>query len=394
MLSGKRIVLGVTGGIAAYRAAELISLLKKEGAEVRAVMTEHACQFIAPMTLATLSGNPVHTDLFAARDEIAHIALAKWADLFVVAPATANALAKFASGVADDLLSTTYLAMRCPVLLAPAMNAAMWKHPATQKNAERLLAWGVRFCGPARGHLACGDEDVGRMEEPQAILRAIEEILCKKQDFAGRRVLVTAGPTREMLDPVRFLTNRSTGKMGFAIAEAARDRGAQVTLVSGPVSLPAPAGVEFAPIVSCAELCEAVLSRAAKSDVVIQAAAPADFRPRAVAAEKIKKSGEGMALELENTTDIAAELGDRKREGQILVAFAAETQNVAENARKKLEKKNADLVVANDVTRPGAGFAGDTNAVTIFSRTDAREVPLCGKREVAEAILDRVAELF
>ena len=394
MLSGKRIALGVTGGIAAYRAAELVSQLKKQGAEVRVVMTEHACQFIAPMTLATLSGNPVHTDLFAARDKIAHIALAKWADLFVVAPATANALAKFAGGVADDLLSTTFLAMRCPVLLAPAMNAAMWKHPATQKNAERLLAWGVRFCGPARGHLACGDEDVGRMEEPQAILRAIEEILCKKQDFIGRRVLVTAGPTREMLDPVRFLTNRSTGKMGFAIAEAARDRGAQVTLVSGPVSLPAPAGVEFAPIVSCTELCEAVLSRAAKSDVVIQAAAPADFRPRAVAAEKIKKSGEGMALELENSTDIAAELGARNREGQILVAFAAETQNVSENARKKLEKKNADLVVANDVTRPGAGFAGDTNAVTIFSRTDAREVPLRGKREVAEAILDRVAELF
>ena len=232
------------------------------------------------------------------------------------------------------------------------------------------------------------------MEEPAAILRAIEDILCPKQDLAGRRVLVTAGPTREMLDPVRFLTNRSTGRMGFAIAEAARDRGAKVTLVSGPVSLSAPAGVEFVPIVSCAELCEEVLSRAAESDVVIQAAAPADFRPRAVAAEKIKKSGEGMTLELENTTDIAAELGRRKREGQILVAFAAETQNVAENARKKLAKKNADLVVANDVTRPGAGFAGDTNAVTIFSREDAREVPLCGKREVAEAILDRVSELF
>ena len=393
MLSGKRIVLGVTGGIAAYRAAELASLLKKRGAEVRALMTEHACRFIAPLTLETLTGNRVHTDLFAARDEIAHIALAKWADLFVVAPATANILAKFASGVADDLLSTTYLAMRCPVLLAPAMNAAMWKHPATQKNVECLRAWGARFCGPARGHLACGDEDVGRMEEPAAILQAIEDVLCPKQDFMAAAARHRRPHARDAR-PGALSDQPLHGQDGLCHrrgrARPWRDRDARLR-----PRLPARArgrGVRA----------HHFLRRTVRggafprggSDVVIQAAAPADFRPRAVAAEKIKKSGEGMTLELENTTDIAAELGRRKREGQILVAFAAETQNVAENARKKLERKNADLVVANDVTRPGAGFAGDTNAVTIFSREDAREVPLRGKREVAEAILDRVSELF
>ncbi len=394
MLEGKRIVLGVTGGIAAYKAAEVVSLLKKRGAQVRVVMTAHACEFISPLTLETLSGNPVSLDQFATRDQIAHISLAKWGQLFAVAPATANALGKFAGGIADDLLSTSFMAMRCPILLAPAMNTAMWLSPANQENVQRLSRWGVRFCGPERGRLACGDEDVGRMSEPEKIVEAIEKMFPARQDYAGRRVLVTAGPTREMIDPVRFLTNRSSGKMGYAIAEAARDRGAEVVLVSGPVSLRPPEGVEFVPIVSAAGLCEQVLERAQACDIVIQAAAPADFRPKTVFAGKIKKTGAGMTLELENTTDIAAALGQRKREGQILVAFAAETHDLAANARKKLDKKNADLVVANDVTRPGAGFQGDTNAVTIFSRTDAREIPLCGKREVAEAILDCVAELF
>ena len=394
MLEGRRVVLGVTGGIAAYKAAEVVSLLKKRGAEVRVVMTAHACEFIAPLTLETLSGNPVCLDMFAPRGEIAHISLAKWAELFVAAPATASVLGKFANGIADDLLTTAFMAMRCPILLAPAMNAAMWNCRANQRNVERLSRWGARFVGPARGRLACGDEDVGRMVEPEQIVEAVEKAFSPSREFAGKRMLVTAGPPREMIDPVRFLTNRSSGKMGFAIAEAARDRGAEVTLVSGPVTLRPPEGVAYVSITTAAELCQAVLSRAGESDIVIQAAAPADFRPRSVSAEKIKKTGAGLTLELENTTDIAAALGACKREGQILVAFAAETSDLKRNARQKMEKKNADLVVANDVTRPGAGFAGDTNAVTIFSREGAREIPMNGKREIAEAILDSVAELL
>lgn len=394
MLSDRKIALGVTGGIAAYRAAELIGLLKKRGAQVRVVMTAHATEFIAPLTLETLSGYPVSLDLFAPRDNMAHISLAKWADLFVVAPATASCLGKFANGIADDLLSTAMMAMRCPVLLAPAMNTAMWNCRANQRNVETLSRWGVRFIGPARGKLACGDDDVGRMEEPEDIVEAIEKILNPLRDFEGKRVLVTAGPTREMLDPVRFLSNRSSGKMGFALAEAARDRGAEVILISGPVTLRAPEGVEYVSITSAAELCERVLRAAETADIVIQAAAPADFRPKSVSPTKIKKSGAGMTLELENTTDIASTLGERKRPGQILVAFAAETDDLRRNALKKLEKKNADLVVANDVTRPGAGFQSDTNAVTLFSRADAREIPLSGKREIAEAILSRIAEMF
>ena len=394
MLEGKRIVLGVTGGIAAYKAAEVVSLLTKQGAQVRVVMTANACEFIAPLTLETLSGNPVSVDMFASRENIAHISLAKWAELFVVAPATAGMLGKYANGLADDLLSTALMAVRCPVLLAPAMNAAMWNCRANQRNVERLSRWGARFVGPAHGRLACGEEDVGRMVSPERIVQAAERILCPPREYSGRRVLVTAGPTREMIDPVRYLTNRSSGKMGFAIAEAARDRGAQVVLISGPVTLRPPEGVDYVSITTAAELCQSVLSRAEDCDIVIQAAAPADFRPKSMSVEKIKKTGRGLTLELENTTDIAAALGARKREGQILVAFAAETSNLTRNARQKLEKKNADLVVANDVTRPGAGFQGDTNAVTIFSRTDAREIPMNGKREIAEAILDRVAELF
>ena len=393
MLEGKRIVLGVTGGIAAYKAAEVVSLLVKRGAQVRVAMTEHAQKFVTPLTMETLSGNGVSADLFAPRQSIAHIALARWADAFVVAPCTANAIGKFANGIADDLLSTTYMAMRCPVVLAPAMNAAMWRSRANQENVRRLAGWGTRFVGPESGRLACGEEDVGRMSAPEAILEAVERLFVRA-DFAGRRVLVTAGPTREMLDPVRFLSNRSTGKMGYAIARAARERGAQVVLVSGPVALQPPEGVEFVGVQSAAELYAHVTSRAPACDVVVQAAAPADFRPRVVSAGKIKKTGQGMTLELENTADIAAALGAAKREGQILVAFAAETENLLENARRKLEAKNADLIVANDVTQPGAGFAADTNAVTLITRADAREVPLCDKFEIAQAILTRVTQLW
>ena len=393
MLQGKRVVLGVTGGIAAYKACDLVSRLKKQGAEVRVVLTEHACKIVPPLTFETLSGNAACTDTFAPRRELEHIALAKWADAFVIAPATANCLAKLANGIADDLLSTTALAMTAPMLIAPAMNANMWRHPATQANVKTLVARGARLVGPASGHLACGDDDVGRMSEPAEIVEALDALLNVRRDFEGVRVLVTAGPTVERIDPVRYITNRSTGKMGYAIAEAARDRGAEVTLVSGPVNLAAPAGVTLVPVESSAQLCEAVLSRGEWADVVIQAAAPADFRPAHVADSKIKKTGAGMVLELESTTDIAAELGRRKRPGQRLVAFAAETDDMLENARGKLERKNADLIVANDVSRSDAGFGVDTNAVTLITRADVRSLPLMSKRAAADGILDRVAEL-
>ena len=393
MLKDKQIVLGVTGGIAAYKACDLVSQLKKRGAQVRVVLTANACKFVPPLTFETLSGNPAYTDTFAPHGELEHIALAKWADAFVIAPATANCLAKLACGIADDLLSTTALAMPAPLLLAPAMNANMWRHPATQANLRTLMDRGVRMVGPGTGHLACGDDDVGRMAEPAEIVEALVALLHAKQDFRGRRVLVTAGPTIERIDPVRYITNRSTGKMGYAIAEAARDRGAEVTLVSGPVNLPAPSGIDLVRVESSAQLCEAVLSRGPWADVVIQAAAPADFRPATVAEQKIKKTGQGMTLALENTTDIAAELGRNKREGQILVAFAAETDHILENAEGKLTRKNADLIVANDVSRADAGFGVDTNAVTLITKTDEQALPLMSKREVADAILDRVSRL-
>ena len=345
MLKDRRIVLGVTGGIAAYKACEVVSRLKKKGAQVRVVMTDHACEFVSPLTFETLSGNPANVDTFAAHTEIGHISLAKWGELFVVAPATANILAKMACGIADDLLSTTALAMKGPVLVAPAMNANMYRHPATQANLKTLKDRGVRTVGPGSGRLACGDDDIGRMSEPEEIVQAIEAILSPRRDLEGVKVLVTAGPTVERIDPVRFITNRSTGKMGYALAEAARDRGAEVALVSGPVNLYKPGGMEVISIESSAQLCEAVLSRGEWADLVIQAAAPADFTPAKVSDVKIKKTGAGMSLELENTTDIAAELGRRKRPGQLLVAFAAETNDHLDNARGKLVKKNADMVV-------------------------------------------------
>ncbi|MBQ8506111.1 MAG: bifunctional phosphopantothenoylcysteine decarboxylase/phosphopantothenate--cysteine ligase CoaBC, partial [Clostridia bacterium] len=354
----------------------------------------HACQFVPPLTFETLSGNPAYTDSFDRKYEIGHVSLAKWADLFIVAPATANCMAKFASGIADDLLTTTYLAAKCPVLLAPAMNSAMWLHPATQQNLQTLAARGVNFVGPESGFLACGDADIGRMSEPEQIAEAAEAVLSPVCDLAGISILVTAGPTVERIDPVRYLTNRSSGKMGYAIAEAAKARGANVMLISGPTSLKAPDGVELRRIESSAQLCDAVLENGERADVVIQAAAPADFRPKHVADQKIKKTGESMTLELEATTDIAAELGRRKHEGQVLVAFAAETNDVLENARKKLIKKNADLIVANDVSRSDAGFGVDTNVITLITREDVTELEKMTKRSAADAILSCVRELL
>ena len=394
MLEGKRIVLGVSGGIAAYKACDLVSRLKKRGAQVRVVLSKHACEFVPPLTFETLSGNPAYTDAFDRKFEIEHIALAKWADAMVVAPATANIMAKMACGIADDLLSTTLLAMTVPVLVAPAMNTAMWKNAATQANVKTLADRGVNFVGPESGVLACGDTDIGRMSEPEKIADAIEALFSVNHDLAGRHVLVTAGPTVERIDPVRFITNRSTGKMGYAIAEAAAARGAKVTLVSGPVTLDCPKGVTRVSVESSAQLCEAVLHHAETADAVIQAAAPADFTPENVADKKIKKTGDDMVLRLKSTTDIAATLGKRKRPGQVLVAFAAETNDVEANAQGKLLRKNADLCVANDVTRPGAGFGVDTNIVTLVTRDAIQPLPQMTKREVADAILDRVRELL
>ena len=394
MLEGKCVVLGVTGGIAAYKACEIVSRLKKLHANVRVVLTEHACRFVQPLTFETLSGNQVAVSAFEHSFEIEHISLAKAADLLLIAPATANIIGKMAHGIADDLLSTTAMAVVCPILIAPAMNCAMYRSAALQENLETLKGRGVLTVGPESGHLACGDEDIGRMSEPETIVARVCELLRGQDDLAGKHVLVTAGPTREMVDPVRFLSNRSSGKMGYAIAEAAARRGARVTLVSGPVALERPRGVETVPVTSTLDLSREVTERAKSADLVIQAAAPADFRPLEAARHKIKKTGEGMTLQLTPNPDVAAQLGRDKHEGQVLVAFAAETDDLIANARKKLDKKNADMVVANDVTQPGAGFAGDTNRVTLVTRSDARELPLMSKRDVADAILDRALELM
>lgn len=394
MLNGKHVVLGITGGIAVYKICELTRLLTKAGAEVRVVMTGNAAKFVTPLTFETLTHNRVCLDTFEHTWEIEHISLAKFADILVIAPATANIMAKLRAGIGDDLLSTTFLAVNCPVLIAPAMNTNMWKNAATQENAEVLRSRGVSFVGPAAGSLACGDADVGRMSEPEEILSAIEKILNPVRDLEGRRILVTAGPTREMLDPVRFLSNRSTGRMGYAICEAARDRGATVELVTGPVDLKAPEGINVTRITSTQDMYRAVTELAKVCDAVIQAAAPADFTPESVAEQKIKKHGENMTLTLVPTPDIAKALGAAKRPGQVLVAFAAETENTFENAQAKRVKKNADFIVLNDVTKPGAGFGTETNIVTIIDENGASEYPLMSKREVADCILDRVRKAF
>lgn len=390
------VVLGVTGGIAAYKSAELVSRLRKAGISVHVIMTEHATHFVAPLTFETLSNHPVVTDTFARPEtwEVEHIALAKRADVFVIAPATANILAKLSCGIADDMLSTTALATKAPMLIAPAMNTGMWTAEATQHNAAVLKARGVHFVGPEGGFLACGDTGAGRMSEPKDIFDAIEKLLSPKRDLAGLQVMVTAGATRERLDPVRFLSNDSSGKMGFALAAAARDRGAEVTLVCGVTTVQPPAGVTLVKVESTEELYQAVTERCEMMDVVIQAAAPADYRFANRYDQKLKKqSGAPLLLELVENPDIAAEVGRRKHAGQTLVGFAAETEHVQENAQRKLDKKNLDLIVANDVTAPGAGFNVDTNIAALITRGGVMERPLQSKRALAEDILDQVMVL-
>lgn len=390
------VVLGVTGGIAAYKSAELVSRLRKAGVSVHVIMTEHATHFVAPLTFETLSNHPVVTDTFARPEtwEVEHIALAKRADVFVIAPATANILAKLSCGIADDMLSTTALATKAPMLIAPAMNTGMWTAEATQHNVAVLKARGVHFVGPEGGFLACGDTGAGRMSEPKDIFDAIEKLLSPKRDLAGLQVMVTAGATRERLDPVRFLSNDSSGKMGFALAAAARDRGAEVTLVCGVTTVQTPAGVTLVKVESTEEMYQAVTERCEMMDVVIQAAAPADYRFANRYDQKLKKqSGAPLLLELVENQDIAAEVGRRKHAGQTLVGFAAETEHVQENAQRKLDKKNLDLIVANDVTAPGAGFNVDTNIAALITRGGVMERPLQSKRALAEDILDQVMVL-
>ncbi len=395
-LTGREIVLGVTGGIAAYKSAEIVSRLRKQGAQVHVIMTENATKFVAPLTFETLSNHPVVTDTFARPDtwEVEHIALAKRAELFAIAPATANILAKLAWGLADDMLSTTALATRAPLLVAPAMNVGMWEAPATRQNMATLRERGVHVVGPDSGFLACGDSGAGRMAEPAEIVAAMEALLCPRQDYAGVRVLVTAGATRERLDPVRFLSNDSSGKMGFAIAAAARDRGAEVTLVCGVTQVEPPAGVRLVRVESTRELYEAVTAAAREADVVIQAAAPADYRFAKVHDQKLKKQdGLPLMVELVENPDIAAAVGEAKRPGQVLVGFAAETEHLLENAACKLERKNLDMIVANDVSKPGAGFNVDTNIATLLTRAGASERPLQSKAALAQDILDQALAL-
>jgi phosphopantothenoylcysteine decarboxylase / phosphopantothenate---cysteine ligase len=392
-----KVALGVTGGVAAYKAAELVRRLQQEKLDVQVVMTRAATEFITPLTFAAITGKKVITEMFGAEESgpanvesaIEHIAVAQRIDLLLVAPATADTLGKFAHGIAEDFLGTLYLATKAPVVVAPAMNVNMWEHPATQANLATLRARGVHVVDPDEGYLACGMVGAGRLAATETIAQKVFEVLGLRRDFAGKTILVTAGPTREALDPVRFLTNRSSGKMGYAVAEAAVRRAAKVILVSGPTDLRVPEGVDWIPVNTAEEMRAAVLNRAADANVVVMAAAVADYRPAAINAAKMKRGDTSLTLQLEPTPDILGELG-RAKGSRILIGFAAETDRLAENARGKLARKGADMIVANDVTQEGAGFDGDTNIVTFFLR-DGRDIalPKMSKLEVANRILDQ-----
>ncbi len=393
MLKGRRIVLGVTGGIAAYKAAELVRELVRRGSQVRVIMTEHACRFVAPLTFETLSGNPAATDLFRSPGpfEIGHISLAEFAETLVIAPATANLIGKMAAGIADDLLTTVILAVQAPILICPAMNEKMYANVAVRENLAKLVSRGHSVLEPGYGELACRTEGQGRLAEPADIADEVESILTVK-DLREERILVTAGPTREALDPVRFISNHSSGKMGYALALMAKRRGATVTLISGPTALAAPRGVELVPVATAIEMRDAVLERLEKATVVIKAAAVADYRPAVCEPSKIKKKEGTMTLRLERNPDILSEVA-RRKEGRILVGFSMESDHLIENAREKLLKKGMDFIVANDVTEPGAGFQSDTNVVHILDRNGVESFPRMDKRDVAGVILDRVKRI-
>lgn len=395
MLKDKTVLLGVTGSIAAYKIASLASMLVKQGAKVQVLMTENATNFINPITFETLTGRKCLVDTFDRNFEfsVEHVSIAKAADVVMIAPASANVIAKLAHGLADDMLTTTVLACRCKKIIAPAMNTNMYENPIVRDNLKVCERYGMEVIAPATGYLACGDTGAGKMPEPEVLFEYIVREIAFGKDLAGKRVLVTAGPTRESIDPVRFITNRSTGKMGYAVARAAAYRGARVTLVTGPVNLKPPMFVDVVPVESAREMFEAVTSRSGEMDMIVKSAAVADYRPGTVGAEKIKKSDGDMSIALERTDDILGWLGSHRREGQILCGFSMETQNMLENSAAKLEKKHVDMIVANNLKVSGAGFGTDTNVVTFITKDGAEELPMLTKDEVAHRLLDRLMDL-
>ena len=392
MLKGKTVILGVTGGIAAYKSAWLTSLLVKAGADVQVIMTEHAREFIAPLTFETLTNQRCHTDTFDRNHEYSteHVSLASRADAVIIAPATANVIAKLACGIADDMLTTTVLACDCPKIVVPAMNTRMYENPVSQDNLEKLRKYGVTVVEPAAGRLACGDVGKGKMPEPDVLFQYVLMACAFEKDMAGKKVLVTAGPTQERIDPVRYITNHSTGRMGYSIAKICALRGAEVTLVTGQTALEPPLFVDVVPVVSARDMYEAVVARSGGVDVVIKAAAVADYRPAVTSDEKIKKSDGDMAIAMERTDDILGYLGQHKEPGQFLCGFSMETQNMLENSRAKLRKKNLDMIVANNLKVKGAGFGTDTNVVTIITADMEKELELMSKDEVAARLLDEI----
>lgn len=396
MLKGKTVVIGVSGGIAAYKIPNLVSMLVKLNADVHVIMTKNALNFITPVTFETLMGNKCLVDTFD-RDfefDVKHISLAKKADVFMVAPATANVIAKMAHGIADDMLTTTILAAACPKIIAPAMNTKMLLNPITQDNIEKLKKYNFEIIEPAEGYLACGDTGAGKMPEPAELLQYILREIAFEKDMKGMKVLVTAGPTQEAIDPVRYISNHSTGKMGYALAEACMMRGAEVTLVTGKTSIAPPPFAEVIKITSALEMHDAVISRAGEMDMIIKAAAVADYRPSVVADRKIKKKdGDSMSIKLERNPDILAELGLKKKSGQLLIGFAMETENLLENAAAKLKKKNLDIIAANNLKVEGAGFGTDTNVITLITAEEVIELPCVAKEEAAHLILDKALSL-
>ncbi|MBQ0040289.1 MAG: bifunctional phosphopantothenoylcysteine decarboxylase/phosphopantothenate--cysteine ligase CoaBC [Treponema sp.] len=390
MLKNKTVLVGVTGSIAAYKTASLVSMLVKNGVDVHVLMTANAVNFINPITFETLTGNRCLVDTFDRNFEFkaTHVSIAQKADLFIVAPATANVIAKIANGLADDMLTTTFLAARCRKLVSPAMNTAMYENPITQDNMAKCRHYGMSIIEPASGYLACGDTGKGKMPEPEFLFECILNEIQYEKDFTGKKILVTAGPTMEAIDPVRFITNHSSGKMGYAIASTAVRRGAQVVLVSGPVAIDAPAGVKLVKVQSAKEMFEAVKENASDADIVIKSAAVADYRPKVISDDKLKKHDDELSIELERTDDILAWLGKNKKAGQFLCGFSMETQNMLENSRAKLVKKNLDMICANNLKTEGAGFGIDTNVVTMITGDAEVQLPCLSKNEVACKILD------
>ena len=395
MLTGKTIVLGVTGGIAAYKSANLASMLVKLHADVHVIMTQNATHFITPMTFETLTNNKCIVDTFDRNFsfDVKHVSLAKRGDLFVVAPCTADVIGKLAHGICDDMLTTTMLATKAPKLIAPAMNTGMWENPILQDNLTKLQGYGYHIIEPIIGRLACGDTGTGKMNSEEVIIEHILTFMAKDKDLKGRKVLITAGPTQESIDPVRYITNHSSGKMGYAIAKMARLRGADVTLISGPVNIKPFTGIELVPVKSANDMFQAVTSRSSEADIIIMCSAVADYTPVSYSEQKVKKHDGELSIELTRTKDILGYLGEHKHDGQILVGFSMETENLIENSRAKLTKKNVNLICANSISDGNTGFAVDTNKVTLISNDEIKELPLCSKEDTADKILDYIATI-